>query len=158
MISALIEDRDRNQLIAHDVAQEYHANGNYCLILSDRKAHCEALASLLERQGIKCAVLTGDISKKERESIVQKFDDGSLRVVLATGQLAGEGLDIPKLNRLFITTPIRWKGRVKQYVGRALRTAAGKDDAKIYDYVDSNIGVLVSAYKSRCYSVYNQLN
>lgn len=48
MISALVEDRSRNQLIASDVAQEYRANGNYCLVLSDRKAHCESLAAILQ--------------------------------------------------------------------------------------------------------------
>ena len=102
-------------------------------------------------------ILTADVPKKKREAIIRQFDDGSLRVVLATGQLAGEGLDIPRLNRLFVTTPIRWQGRVKQYIGRALRTAEGKQDAKIFDYVDSNVGVLASSYRSRCYQVYECL-
>jgi len=157
MITALIEDSDRNEFIISDVVYESQDENNYSLILSDRKAHCEELAFILEGQGIECAVLTGDLPPKKRETIIQDLESGSLKVIFATGQLAGEGLDLPKLNRLFVTTPIRWKGRIKQYAGRVMRPAEGKNDAKIYDYVDS-VGVLINSYKSRYYQVYNHLN
>lgn len=157
MISALVEDSARNRLIASDISLEAKENDNYCLILSDRKAHLDNLAFLLKCQGVQCEILTADIPKKKREAIIKQFDDGSLRIILATGQLVGEGLDIPKLNRLFITTPIRWQGKVKQYVGRALRTAKGKQDVRVYDYVDNQVGILANSYKSRCYNVYNNL-
>jgi len=157
MISALVEDSARNEFIISDVVHESQDGNNYILILSDRKAHCEVLASLLRAQDIDCAVLNGDIPKKKRESIIRDLESGSLKVIFATGQLAGEGLDLPKLNRLFVTTPIRWKGRIKQYCGRILRPAKGKKDARIYDYVD-RVGVLINSYKSRCYQVYNHLN
>ncbi len=150
MISALIEDSDRNQLIASDVVNESIDQDNLSLILSDRKAHCEALASLLQKQGIDCAVLNGDISKKRREEIIRDIEAGTLRIIFATGALAGEGLDMPKLSRLFITTPIRWKGRVKQFIGRILRVAEGKTEAKVFDYVDSRVGILANSYRSRC--------
>lgn len=156
MISALVEDSDRNQLIVDDVINESQDNGNLSLILSDRKSHCEALADLLRDQGIKCAVLTSDRSKKEREAIIRDVENEILRVICATGQLAGEGLDIPKLNRLFIVTPIRFSGRITQYIGRALRVADGKVDARIYDYLDP-VGVLQSSYRSR-QRVYEGLN
>ena len=150
MISELAEDHDRNELIVSDVIRESQENGNLSLILSDRKSHCEALAGLLRDQGIKCAVLTSDRSKKDRGAIIRDIESGALKVVCATGQLAGEGLDIPRLNRLFVITPIRFKGRITQYVGRALRVDREKIDSKIYDYHDSKIGV-------RC-RVYNSLN
>jgi len=98
--------------------------------------------------------LTGDKSKKERGAIISDIENGVLKVVCATGQLAGEGLDFPKLNRLFVTTPIRFKGRITQYIGRALRVADGKIDARIYDYVDLP-GVLKNSYYSRT-RVYKQ--
>ena len=159
MISRLVEDPDRNRLIIKDIVREAaESRNNYSLVLTDRREHCKTLARLLGEQGISCAILTGDLPKKQREQAIKDLNEGSLRVVLATGQIAGEGLDIPKLNRLFVTTPIRWKGKIKQYVGRVLRTAPGKSDARIYDYVDTCVGVLVSAYRSRCYQVYEQLS
>jgi superfamily II DNA or RNA helicase len=156
MISELVEDADRNELIISDVIQESQENRNLSLILSDRKSHCEALAGLLRKQGIQVAVLTSDRSKSERGAIIRDIESGALKVVCATGALAGEGLDFPKLNRLFVTTPIRFKGRITQYVGRALRVAEGKTDVRIYDYVDS-VGVLQSSYRSR-QRVYEGLN
>jgi superfamily II DNA or RNA helicase len=158
MISRLVEDTNRNQLIVTDIIKEAKGKNNYLLVLTDRKEHCKTLARLLIEQGVNCAILTGDLPKKQREQAIHDLETGLLRVVLATGQIAGEGLDIPKLNRLFVTTPIRWKGKIKQYVGRVLRTAPGKRDARIYDYVDTRVGVLVSAYRSRYYQVYEQLN
>jgi superfamily II DNA or RNA helicase len=53
MLSELTQDPERNALIASDVAQEVQGNGGgVCLVLSDRKAHCEALQALLRHQGI----------------------------------------------------------------------------------------------------------
>lgn len=156
MISELVEDPDRNELIVSDVIHESQDNVNLSLVLSDRKSHCEALAGLLRGQGIQVAVLTSDRSKKDREAIIRDVESGELKVVCATSQLAGEGLDIPKLNRLYITTPIRFQGKVVQVIGRALRVAEGKTDARIYDYVD-HVGVLEASARSRA-KVYKGLN
>ena len=48
-----------------------------------------------------------------------------------------------------MATPIRFSGRVLQYLGRILRPAAGKKGARVYDYVDVKVGVLRSAAKHR---------
>ena len=155
MISELISDSSRNNLIAMDVASEYDGS-NFELVLSDRKAHLEMIYNLLIGRGVKSAILTADVPKKKREQIIRDMESGALHVILATGALAGEGMDLPKLNRLFVTTPIRFKGRVIQYAGRALRVAEGKSDARIYDYHDCNVGILSSSFKSR-YRVYQEL-
>lgn len=155
MIGALVADPGRNGLIADDIDKEHDGN-NFQLVLSDRKSHLEVIYNLLFQRGVKAAILTADVPKKRREQIIRDFEAGALHVILATGQLAGEGLDMPKLNRLFITTPIRFKGRVIQYAGRVLRVAAGKNDARIYDYHDSRIGILSSSFQSRL-RVYEQL-
>ncbi|MEW5804608.1 MAG: DEAD/DEAH box helicase [bacterium] len=156
MVSALIADPERNALICADVISENQSGENLSLILSDRKAHLADLAESLHNFGVDCAILTGDVPKKQREQIIRDAEGGKLRVILATGQLAGEGLDLPKLNRLFVTTPIRFRGRITQYIGRALRTAEGKTDAKVYDYVDP-VGILQSSYRSR-QRVYDSIN
>jgi len=155
MISELIENFDRNDLIATDVASEYDGE-NFELVLSDRKAHLDFLYDLLTEKGVKAEILTADVPKKKREQIIRDFESGALRVILATGQLAGEGLDMPRLNRLFVTTPIRWKGRVIQYAGRALRVTEGKYNTRIYDYHDCNVGILSSSFRLR-YRIYDRL-
>ena len=94
-------------------------------------------------------LLTGDINGKEREKIVDRLNKGLVKVLIATGQLIGEGFDCPGLSTLFLTTPIRFDGRVIQYLGRVLRPAPGKEQAKVFDYVDNKVGVLAASAKSR---------
>jgi hypothetical protein len=73
---------------------------------------------------------------------------GRVQVLVATGQLIGEGFDCQALFTLFLATPIRFDGRLLQYLGRVLRPAPGKDKARVYDYLDP-VGVLEAAAKAR---------
>jgi superfamily II DNA or RNA helicase len=57
---------------------------------------------------------------------------------MATGRYLGEGFDDARLDTLFLTMPISWRGILAQYVGRLHRLYATKRDVVIYDYVDGN--------------------
>jgi superfamily II DNA or RNA helicase len=149
MLSELTEDHSRNQLIARDVAKEAGNGGGICLVLSDRKTHCSTLQNLLSQYGIKSEVLTGDLPDEERKVLVEALNSGQVKVLIATGQLIGEGFDCKELSTLFLTTPIKFDGRLIQYLGRVLRPAPGKDKARIYDYVDKFVGVLNAAATGR---------
>ncbi|MFA6269993.1 MAG: DEAD/DEAH box helicase [Candidatus Paceibacterota bacterium] len=149
MLSELTGDSERNALIAGDVAKEAGNGGGVCLVLSDRKAHCEVLAGMLADLGVEAAVLTGDLKNGERVQVVNDLNAGQVKVLIATGQLIGEGFDCPELSILVLATPIRFSGRVLQYLGRVLRPAPGKEKARVYDYVDEKVGVLVNAARAR---------
>jgi superfamily II DNA or RNA helicase len=150
MLSELTADDERNRLIADDVAREALNNPGTNLVLSDRKKHCETLWSLIKyRNDVACEFLTGDLTGQQRKDIVERLNQGEIKILVATGQLIGEGFDCPNLSTLFLATPVRFTGRVLQYIGRVLRTAPGKKKAKIYDYIDINVDVLVSAAKAR---------
>jgi superfamily II DNA or RNA helicase len=125
-LSELTQDPARNALIANDVAREVGNGGGVCLVLTDRKAHCEVLVGLLAGQGVKAKMLTGDLSNGERARVVEALNAGRVKVLVATGQLVGEGFDCRELSTLFLTTPIRFSGRLLQYLGRVLRPAPGK--------------------------------
>jgi superfamily II DNA or RNA helicase len=157
MLSELTSDDERNRLIADDVAREARSCPGTTLVLSDRKKHCEALWSLIKyRNDASCEFLTGDRSDQERKEIIQRLNQGEIKILVATGQLIGEGFDCPNLATLFLATPVRFSGRVLQYIGRVLRPAPGKTKAKIVDYIDINVDVLVSAARAR-ERVYNKL-
>ena len=122
----------------------------YVCVLSDRKAHCEVMQSLLKQEyKTKSNLLTGDTPAKGRQAIVDRLNSGKIKVLIATGQLIGEGFDCKQLSTLFLATPIRFDGRVLQYLGRVLRPAKGKARPKVYDYIDSRVGVLRVSAKSR---------
>ena len=151
MLSELAENVFRNDQIARDAAYEANNGDGLSLILSDRKTHCEALRDILGGYGIFAEVLTGDLPAKKRADLVDRLRAGKVKVLCATGQLIGEGFDLPAIENVFLATPIKFSGRLLQYVGRALRPAPGKDRAYIFDYVDSKVGVLDAAAKSRQY-------
>lgn len=149
MLSELTKDGKRNLQIVQDIISEANNGGGICLVLSDRKAHCETFKALLSGHGVKAELLTGEVSNKDREAIVDRLNNGHIKVLIATGQLIGEGFDCKGLSTLFLTTPIKFSGRVIQYLGRVLRPAPGKDKAKVYDYIDHRVGVLRAAAKAR---------
>ena len=150
MLSELTADTDRNVLIASDVAQETLNCGGICLVLSDRKAHCENLQSLLKyRFKIDSELLTGDLNLSERQKVIERLNQNKVDVVIATGQLIGEGFDCKNLSTLFLATPISFSGRVLQYLGRVLRPAPGKKMARVFDYIDIHVETLTKAAQSR---------
>ncbi len=149
MLSDLTADHGRNELIAADVTREATNGGGICLVLSDRKEHCGALSDILSGHGVTSDVLTGSVGNGERKAIVERLHAGETKVLIATGQLIGEGFDCRELSTLFLATPIKFEGRLTQYLGRVLRPAPGKSKATVYDYVDKNVGVLVASARER---------
>ncbi|RLC30496.1 MAG: ATP-dependent helicase, partial [Deltaproteobacteria bacterium] len=150
MLSELTADDARNHLIAADVAREIQDSHGVCLVLSDRKNHCENLRAILKYKfRIDADLLTGDLSGSQSKSVMQRLDQGKVRDLIATGQLIGEGFDCRDLSTLFLATPIRFSGRVIQYLGRVLRPAPGKDKARVFDYVDVNVQPLLKAAAAR---------
>lgn len=150
MLSELTLDDDRNRLIAADIAAEAASHPGICLVLTDRKKHCESLGALL-RYGFSLPVdiLTGDLNAGERQQVMDRLQEGRIKVLIATGQLIGEGFDCRELTTLFMATPVRFSGRIIQYLGRILRPAPGKKRARVFDYVDINVEPLLKAADAR---------
>ena len=154
LMAELINDHERNSLIAADISQEASSRKGVCLVLSDRKSHCRTIQALLKQDhGLDADLLTGDLKEQERKDVLERLNGGHISILIATSQLLGEGFDSDKLSNLFLIYPIRFKGRLLQYLGRILRPGKGKT-ARVFDYVDVNIGVLEAAARSR-HSVYS---
>ncbi len=69
--------------------------------------------------------------------------------VSARDEIQSEGFDHPTLDTLLLALPVAWKGTLTQYAGRLSRAAAGKRDARIYDYADTRVPVLARMYAKR---------
>jgi len=150
MLSELTADDTRNRLIAADVAREIMTGPGVCLVLSDRRKHCESLGALLNYgHRVPAVVVTGDLSVDQRREAFNRILQGESRVLIATGQLIGEGFDCRELTTLFLATPVRFSGRVIQYLGRILRPAPGKTHARVFDYVDVHVEALLKAARAR---------
>lgn len=139
MISYLTNDDSRNSLITRKIKEEGRVQKDgVILVVSDRQAHLHRLAREISNK----AILTGSTPAKQRSIIVEKLRNGEIKYLFSTVQLIGEGFDLPSISRIFLACPMRWKGRLIQAVGRALRSKKGKDTPVIYDFADMNVGVL----------------
>ena len=139
-MQALVQDPERNNLIARLVAREVAAD-HTVLILSTRIEHLELIRVALAERGIVAEVLVGKTKASDRASILERFRSGSLRVVLSS-QLADEGLDVPRLDRLVLAAPSKARGRTVQRLGRIMRCHPGKVAPVLFDLVDSAVGPL----------------
>ena len=152
LINYLCEDWNRNDLIRGCIVDEHDKS---CLILSDRLEHLETLMKkmlpdwLLPYAVMISGKMTSKKGKAEREQALEDMRTGKKKFLFATYSLAKEGLDIPCLERLFLTTPQKDYAVITQSIGRIARTYDGKADPICYDFVD-DIGYLIKSYKKRC--------
>lgn len=147
MLAAIASDAERNRLIVANVVSEARA-GHTCLVLSGRIDHCEALAHAVEAAGVSVAVLTGSVKRGARRDALERARAGKLSVVIATS-LADEGLDLPRLSRVFLAFPGRARGRTMQRLGRLMRPHPEKRDAALFDFVDSRVPLLRRHHQER---------
>lgn len=88
--------------------------------------------------------LRGGMSAGDRKlaEAAMRVADDQERLIIATGRYIGEEFDDARLETLFLTMPIAWKGTLAQYVGRLHREHGGKRDVLVVDYVDQAVPVL----------------
>jgi superfamily II DNA or RNA helicase len=147
LLAGLITSPERNQLIADSIAAEC-ATGIVGLVLTGRVTHAEILRELLLTKGLRVALMTGGSSKTERAEALERARHGEIDVIVAT-QLADEGLDVPRLARLFLCFPGRSETQLLQRIGRIMRPHADKTVPAVIDFVDGKVGVLANQAKKR---------
>lgn len=141
--AALAQDGGRNDLIFDDVLKSLEAKRSP-IVLTERKDHLDYLRQRFSPFVRNLVVLRGGMSVKDRKAADKALNvsDGDERLILATGRYIGEGFDDARLDTLFLTMPIAWKGTLAQYVGRLHREHDGKGDVLVVDYVDQTVPVL----------------
>jgi superfamily II DNA or RNA helicase len=141
--AALAQDEARNDLIFDDVLKALEAKRSP-VVLTERRDHLEYLEKRLSRFVRNLVVLRGGMSVAERNAseTALRMSHGQERLILSTGRYIGEGFDDPRLDTLFLTMPISWKGTLAQYVGRLHRQYDGKMDVLVVDYLDESVPLL----------------
>lgn len=140
----------RNELIASTLRGQTST-----LILGDRIEHLRKLRDLLPPEERKVArLISGKSSTRERQLYIEQMRTGEMKYLFATYPLAREGLDIPRLERLYLVSPTTDRTTLVQSIGRIERSFPDKNDPIIYDFADNSIryGKMyrkrVSIYKS----------
>jgi superfamily II DNA or RNA helicase len=124
----LLDDVARTRRIADDVIDAVNS-GRSPLVLTERNDHLDSLEQLLVTSVPHLVVLRAGTGRKRRQTVADRLamiptNEG--RVVLATGKYVGEGFDDARLDSLFLTLPVSWRGTVAQYAGRLHRSHDAK--------------------------------
>ena len=141
----------RNSLIIQDI-KKCIQDGRIPIVLTERIEHLKILKEGLESLNIPIIIYKGKMGKKQtkelEESLKVADENNNPRIILATSSSIGEGFDDSRLDTLFLTMPVSWKGRIIQYVGRLHREHEDKQKVIVYDYLD-NMKVLEKMYERR---------
>ena len=148
----LIRNNDiRDEQIIRDVADCVQA-GRTPVVLTKYVDHAKKLSERLKTYADRLILLMGANGTKARRAQVEelnKVDDSDSLILVGTGSLLGEGFDFPRLDTLFMATPVSGENVVEQYVGRLNRDYDGKENVIVYDYVDSHIPKFDKMYAAR---------
>jgi len=137
-------------MIAEDVRAAL-THGRNPVVITERKEHLLWLENAFS--DIKpLFVMRGGMRRKELLAIQQAFasvPENIPQLLLATGKFLGEGFDDPRLDTLFLSMPISWRGTLAQYAGRLHRLYDRKTEVVIYDYADTKIPMTLHMFERR---------
>ena len=147
----LAADEQRNHLIIDDVLNSLEEVRSP-ILLTERRDHLEYFEAQLRPAARNLVVLQGGMGAKQRRETAARIAPipaNQERLVLATGRYIGEGFDDARLDTLFLTLPVSWKATLVQYAGRLHRLREGKQEVRIFDYVDREVPMFVRMLNKR---------
>jgi superfamily II DNA or RNA helicase len=74
----------------------------------------------------------GKIRRNTLSDLTKSIEEKIPTCLLTTGTLIGERFDLPRVDALFLTMPISFKGRLIQYAGRLHRSQIKMDKIFIF--------------------------
>jgi len=152
LCDALMKSASRNAQIIAEVVLAVTA-GRSPLVLTERTEHLQALEAALRGQVPHVITLQGGMGRKSLAAALAQLrtiPESEGRVVVATGRFVGEGFDDARLDTLFLTMPVSWRGTIAQYAGRLHRLYDGKKVVHVYDYADLDVPMLSRMFDKRC--------
>lgn len=112
------------------------ALGKRNIVFAVNLNHARDIVSRYNSVGIKAEMLDGEMSKKKREDIVNRFSNNEISV-LVNVDIVSEGFDLPAVEVVSLLRPTASTSLYLQQVGRGLRIYEGKEHAIILDHVNN---------------------
>lgn len=148
VLKTLVEDAERNRLIASRIVQE---RGHIHLVPSRQLKHLELIKKACIAEGWpkeKIWFLRGEENQRgESQEIVAAVEASDEAIVLAT--VAEEAMDIPPIDRVHLVFPIKDESLTIQTCGRCERIYPGKENPIVVDWVERNTACFADQAKER---------
>ena len=86
----VIRAEDKFKVLYNHIALHPDARA---IVFCNRKSTTEDVYESLERRGVKCEMLSGDVSQNKRLTVLENFRSGKIKIVVAT-DVAGRGIHV----------------------------------------------------------------
>lgn len=159
--SKLVRDPARNAMVASAVLSQVATGPHAHLIISNEVEHLKSIMEQMERMTKLVSgmppvhLLTGQMARGRRTKLVEELLELDHFILFST--VAKEGLDIPQIDRIYLPFPEKNARATEQKIGRGTRSADGKGETLIFDFCDSNVGVLRKQFANRVHRCYSML-
>ncbi len=100
-----------------------HQEHERIMVFANMKREAKSLSQRLQRDGVRCVLLTGDVPQEERSKRLERFRQGKVEVMIAT-DVAGRGIHISGISHVInYTLPYEPEDYVHR-IGRTGRAGA----------------------------------
>lgn len=136
----IINNVGRNNLIITKTLEQINRKNGPIIIIVNKISgpgnHGEVLQNLLFSKGYNFPLISGYISKKKRESIIEDLNNNSIVGVIAGPKVLSTGISIPSLSSIILCGAGKSNTEFIQRVGRLLRKKEGKEQPIVIDFID----------------------
>jgi superfamily II DNA or RNA helicase len=136
LLEAMIADKDRAELVASVTHEATAGKTEQILVLSHRREHCTELNQRLNQDGYRSGLMIGGADYAEEFGVTRTgLESGAILCGVGTIQAIAQGLDIPRIGRMVVVTPLAANKQLwNQGRGRVCRPdkSSGKTDAALY--------------------------
>ena len=137
----IVNNNKRNELIVKTAVDRINLDiGPTILIVNKIKgedSHGEILKVLLADKGYDLPIISGYISKKKREVILDNLRTNSIVGCIAGPKVLTAGISIPALSTIILCGAGKSDTEFIQRVGRLLRKKEGKERPVVIDFMDT---------------------
>jgi len=144
----VLNSKEMNDRIISDAKAFISANKN-TLILVDQIEHGDMISSAI-------GIAFANGRDKGSEKLIDEFNDGKIRGLVATDGLVGEGVDTRSVEVLLLANFTASKSAVLQAVGRGLRKTETKDKCIVLDYIPAS-STMLTRHANQRISYYKEI-
>lgn len=121
--------------VVGDIVEEWlrHAEGKRTVVFCVNIETSQLVAQKFREAGVAAEHVDGEMATAERDAVLRRLRSGETRVVCNCNVLT-EGFDCPELEVCVLARPTLSTSLYLQMVGRVLRPAPGKTQARIHDH------------------------
>ena len=132
-IDFIVRNQARNRFIRNLCTS---LEGNTLALFNFVDKHGKVLYDMLKDEKRSVFFVHGGVKGQERDDIRQIVENENNAIIVASYGTFSTGVNIRNLHNIVFASPSKSRVRNLQSIGRGLRTASGKSEARLFDLVD----------------------